>query len=135
MPELPEVETVRLGLVPALEGRILTRVNAKRADLRIPFPENFAARLTGRRVLTLSRRAKYLLVHLDNGDYVVVGGEGTGNRFDGKGKPNPQLAQLFFFEPAQGLDGKKVCFKLNAKTDGGKYFAVFADVSLKAPPE
>jgi len=72
MPELPEVETVRLGLVPALEGRILARINVKRADLRIPFPENFAARLTGRRVLTLSRRAKYLLAHLDNGQTLIV---------------------------------------------------------------
>jgi formamidopyrimidine-DNA glycosylase len=72
MPELPEVETVRLGLVPALEGRILARVNVKRADLRIPVPENFAARLTGRRVLTLSRRAKYLLAHLDNGQTLIV---------------------------------------------------------------
>jgi formamidopyrimidine-DNA glycosylase len=72
MPELPEVETVRLGLVPALEGRIFARVNAKRADLRIAFPENFAGRLTGRRVLTLSRRAKYLLAHLDNGQTLIV---------------------------------------------------------------
>jgi formamidopyrimidine-DNA glycosylase len=72
MPELPEVETVRLGLKPALEGRILTRVNAKRADLRIPFPEGFARCLTGRRVLTLSRRAKYLLAHLDNGQTLIV---------------------------------------------------------------
>jgi formamidopyrimidine-DNA glycosylase len=72
MPELPEVETVRLGLAPALEGRIFARVNAKRADLRILFPENFEARLTGRRVLTLSRRAKYLLAHLDNGQTLIV---------------------------------------------------------------
>ena len=72
MPELPEVETVRLGLVPALEGHIFARVNAKRADLRIAFPENFARRLTGRRVLTLSRRAKYLLAHLDNGQTLIV---------------------------------------------------------------
>ena len=73
MPELPEVETVRLGLVPALEGRILARVNAKRADLRIAFPGKLRkARLTGRRVLKLSRRAKYLLAHLDNGQTLIV---------------------------------------------------------------
>ena len=72
MPELPEVETVRLGLAPALEGRILARVKAKRADLRIAFPENFAARLTGRRVLRLSRRAKYLLADLDNRQTLIV---------------------------------------------------------------
>jgi formamidopyrimidine-DNA glycosylase len=58
--------------VPALEGHIFARVNAKRADLRIPFPEGFANRLTGRRVLELSRRAKYLLAHLDNGQTLIV---------------------------------------------------------------
>src|SRR5258706_9421750 len=72
MPELPEVETVRLGLAPALEGHILARVNAKRADLRIPFPENFAGRVTGRRVLKLARRAKYLLAHLDDGQTLIL---------------------------------------------------------------
>src|SRR5258708_14795665 len=72
MPELPEVETVRLGLMPALKGRIFARVNAKRADLRIALPEDFARRLTGRRVLALSGRAKYLPAHLDNGQTLIV---------------------------------------------------------------
>lgn len=67
MPELPEVETVRRGLAPVLEGRVLKRVGARRADLRFPFPPDFAARLTGRRVTALGRRAKYLLAHLDDG--------------------------------------------------------------------
>jgi len=72
MPELPEVETVRLGLAPALEGRRLTRVDARRADLRVPFPKGFAKRLTGRRVEHLSRRAKYLLAQLDNGETLIM---------------------------------------------------------------
>lgn len=72
MPELPEVETVRLGLAAALEGRKLARVQVKRADLRTPFPENFAARLTGGRVIRLKRRAKYLLVELDGGETLIV---------------------------------------------------------------
>lgn len=72
MPELPEVETVRRGLVPVLEGRVLTRVIARRADLRFPLPNNFAERLTGRRVERLSRRAKYILVHLDRGEVLLV---------------------------------------------------------------
>ena len=67
MPELPEVETVMRGLAPRLEGRILTRVEARRPDLRWPLPADFAARLTGRRVLGLRRRAKYILVDLDDG--------------------------------------------------------------------
>ena len=67
MPELPEVETVRRGLQPALEGRRLAHVETRRADLRFPFPENFAERLTGRTVERLDRRAKYLLAYLDDG--------------------------------------------------------------------
>ncbi len=65
MPELPEVETVRLGLTPAMEGRRILKAAAHRPDLRFPLPENFAARLTGARVERLERRAKYLLAHLD----------------------------------------------------------------------
>ena len=67
MPELPEVETVCRGLRSQLVGRILTRVQQRRPDLRFPFPPNFVARLEGRRVETVSRRAKYILVHLDGG--------------------------------------------------------------------
>ncbi|MFN9780344.1 MAG: bifunctional DNA-formamidopyrimidine glycosylase/DNA-(apurinic or apyrimidinic site) lyase [Alphaproteobacteria bacterium] len=72
MPELPEVETVRRGLAPVLEGRVLARVLARRNDLRFPLPKNFAGRLTGRRVLRLSRRAKYILAHLDNGEVLLI---------------------------------------------------------------
>jgi formamidopyrimidine-DNA glycosylase len=72
MPELPEVETVRRGLAPALVGRRIKRARTKRADLRFPFPKRFAARLSGRRVETLNRRAKYLLAHLDNGTVWVT---------------------------------------------------------------
>lgn len=67
MPELPEVETVRRGLASALVGRRIKRAQTKRADLRFPFPARFAARLKGRRIDALERRAKYLLAHLDNG--------------------------------------------------------------------
>lgn len=67
MPELPEVETVRRGLAPALVGKRIAKAKTKRGDLRFPFPNRFAARLKGRRVDSLERRAKYLLAHLDNG--------------------------------------------------------------------
>ena len=72
MPELPEVETVRRGLEPVLVGQRIARVEQRRPDLRIPFPENFGARLTGRRVNTLTRRAKYLLAHLDDGAVLII---------------------------------------------------------------
>jgi formamidopyrimidine-DNA glycosylase len=65
MPELPEVETVRRGLAPVLEGRRLVKVTARRPDLRKPLPVDLAQRLTGRTVERIDRRAKYLLVRMD----------------------------------------------------------------------
>lgn len=65
MPELPEVETVRQGIAPFLEGERLMSAVANRPDLRWPFPERFAERLKGRQVLGLRRRSKYLLIDLD----------------------------------------------------------------------
>jgi formamidopyrimidine-DNA glycosylase len=72
MPELPEVETVRQGLVPVLEGRKFARVIQRRGDLRFPLPPKFAERLTGRRVEKLTRRAKYILAHLDGGEVLIM---------------------------------------------------------------
>ena len=72
MPELPEVETVRRGLEPVLAGARLARVEARRPDLRFPFPEGFVQRLTGARVLRLERRAKYLLAPLDRDETLVM---------------------------------------------------------------
>jgi len=72
MPELPEVETVRRGLEPALAGRTLVAVEARRKDLRFPFPDKFAERLTGRTITALTRRAKYLLADLDDGNVLIA---------------------------------------------------------------
>jgi formamidopyrimidine-DNA glycosylase len=72
MPELPEVETVRLGLKPVLEGHVITDARIRRRDLRLPFPPHFAERLKGRRVLSLTRRAKYILAALDSGETLVI---------------------------------------------------------------
>jgi formamidopyrimidine-DNA glycosylase len=72
MPELPEVETMRRGLEPVLAGARLRRVEQRRPDLRFPFPERFAERLTGRRIGRLERRAKYILGHLDSGEVLAV---------------------------------------------------------------
>jgi formamidopyrimidine-DNA glycosylase len=72
MPELPEVETVRLGLEPVISGRRFVRVEQRRRDLRFPLPPRFAERLTGRRIERLGRRAKYILVHLDKGEVLAM---------------------------------------------------------------
>jgi formamidopyrimidine-DNA glycosylase len=79
MPELPEVETVCRGLAVALEGRRLTSVSLRRADLRLPFPPRMAERLAGRRVLRVARRAKYMTLFLDN-DLVILGHLGMSGR-------------------------------------------------------
>jgi formamidopyrimidine-DNA glycosylase len=72
MPELPEVETVRRGLETAMLGRRIDKVRLNRGDLRVPFPAGFARRLTGRRVETVGRRAKYLLAGLDGGESLLM---------------------------------------------------------------
>ncbi len=72
MPELPEVETVRCGLEPVLEGRVLAHVDQRRPDLRWPLPDRFGARLTGRRVARLRRRSKWLLMDLDGQETWMV---------------------------------------------------------------
>jgi formamidopyrimidine-DNA glycosylase len=72
MPELPEVETVRLGLEPALMSGRLTRVTARRPDLRFPLPEGFVQRLVGARVEALDRRGKYILARLDSGETLII---------------------------------------------------------------
>ena len=72
MPELPEVETVRRGLAPVLEGARLVRVEQRRADLRFQFPPRFAKRLTGARIERLGRRAKYLVADLDTGESLIM---------------------------------------------------------------
>ena len=72
MPELPEVETVRRGLVPVMEGARFTRVEARRGDLRWPLPKDFVARLEGKTVTGLGRRAKYILADLSSGEVLVM---------------------------------------------------------------
>lgn len=72
MPELPEVETVRRGLIPAMEGARIVRVTAHRGDLRFPLQKDFAARLDGQKVTGLGRRAKYLLADLESGDVLLM---------------------------------------------------------------
>ena len=72
MPELPEVETVRRGLAPVLEGARLTRVDVNRPDLRWPLPDRMADRLTGATVTALRRRSKYILADLDTGETLIV---------------------------------------------------------------
>jgi formamidopyrimidine-DNA glycosylase len=80
MPELPEVETVRRGLAPFMEGRRIKELTLNRADLRFPLPEKFKTRVEGRRVEHLSRRAKYLVINLE-GDLSLIAHLGMSGSF------------------------------------------------------
>src|SRR5690606_5655854 len=72
MPELAEVETVMRGLTPVLSGRVISAVETRRKNLRTPFPADLKQSLEGKKVLRLSRRAKYCLIHLEGGDALVI---------------------------------------------------------------
>ncbi|MBW8816130.1 MAG: bifunctional DNA-formamidopyrimidine glycosylase/DNA-(apurinic or apyrimidinic site) lyase [Caulobacterales bacterium] len=109
MPELPEVETVRGGLAPVLEGQRLARVEARRPDLRFPLPPNFVQLLTGATIQRLERRAKYLMARLDREDTLVMHlgmsgrfeishpqGESRPGNFHYAPDPNPKHAHIVF---------------------------------------
>jgi formamidopyrimidine-DNA glycosylase len=110
MPELPEVETVRLGLAPVLVGNRFARVEQRRGDLRFPLPQHFGQRLKGRTIEALDRRAKYLLARLDDGEVLVMHLGMTGrfsiDRANGKSlelgefadeqKPSPKHEHIVF---------------------------------------
>jgi formamidopyrimidine-DNA glycosylase len=91
MPELPEVETVRRGLQPVMEGVRFTKVEARRGDLRWPLPKDFVARLENQTVEGLGRRAKYLLADLSSGDVLLMhlGMSGSFRVFYGGGEKTP----------------------------------------------
>lgn len=91
MPELPEVETVKRGLSPTMEGAVMRRVELRRPDLRFPLPRDFVARLTGRQIIGLARRAKYLLIDLDDGTTVIchLGMSGSFRIEEGEGSGHP----------------------------------------------
>ncbi len=91
MPELPEVETVRRGLEPAMTGAVIAKASVNRPDLRWPFPENMAGRLTGQKVLGLRRRSKYILMDLASGETLLVH-LGMSGRMTVSGDPLGQFA-------------------------------------------
>jgi len=100
MPELPEVETVRRGLEPAMEGARFTKVEVHRGDLRWPLPKDFAPRLEGNTVTGIGRRAKYLLADLSSGDVLLMhlGMSGSFYVFD-KRNPRPEARATASREP------------------------------------
>lgn len=100
MPELPEVETVRRGLAPVMEGARILAADIRRPDLRWPFPDRMAARLTGARVLRLRRRAKYILADLDRGETLLIHLGMSGRMLVSGKDPHQSTAAFFHSLPA-----------------------------------
>ena len=114
MPELPEVETVRRGLQPALEGARIVSVALARPDLRFPLPPDFVEQVTGKIVRSVARRAKYLLIELDP-DPVIISHLGMTGSFriedlDGANRPG-----LFHHERSKDTRHDHVEFLLEAE--------------------
>ena len=112
MPELPEVETVRRGLEQAMLGRTITNVILRRENLRFPFPEGFVSNVNGRRIESIRRRAKYLLIDLDDGQVILshLGMSGRYTLFDADkvqkfGDPDA-MERNSRFGSATGFDGR-----------------------------
>ena len=104
MPELPEVETVKLALIPALQGRNVSSVFVGRKDLRWPLPENLAERLTGRQFTRLVRRGKYVMMMLDNGEVLLLHLGMSGSIRIHEDKPAPGKHDHFMLEMAPADD-------------------------------
>ncbi|MFZ5717991.1 MAG: bifunctional DNA-formamidopyrimidine glycosylase/DNA-(apurinic or apyrimidinic site) lyase [Pseudomonadota bacterium] len=115
MPELPEVETVRGGLAPVLEGRRLARVEARRPDLRFPLPPNFVQVLTGATVERLERRAKYLLARLDREDTLVMH-LGMSGRFEIARPDGEERPGQFHYAPDPDPKHAHIVFETDAGT-------------------
>ena len=125
MPELPEVETVRRGLQPVMEGARIIRVEQRRADLRFAFPTDFVARLEGRQITSLGRRAKYLIADLDDGT-VLVSHLGMSGSFrieaDGDGSLKPGV-----FHQARSKDGKHDHVVFHVEGPAGRARVIYND--------
>lgn len=124
MPELPEVETVRRGLQPVMEGARIVSVEARRPDLRFPFPEKFTERLTGSTITALGRRAKYLTMHMDGGPTLIchLGMTGSFRIEAGEESATPGI---FHYERSKDAAHDHVVF--NLASPQGSHRVVFND--------
>ena len=111
MPELPEVETIMRGISPFLEGATIKKIKLNRADLRWPFPENFASRIKEAKVLNLKRRSKYILVELSTGETLLIH-----LGMSGKILVSNSKIGNYFYESAQASNHDHVIFTLNDGT-------------------
>lgn len=124
MPELPEVETVIRGLTPVFEGKTLVGAKAFRKDIRFPIPENLEQALVGKKIRSVKRRAKYILIEIEDGPIIILHLGMSGRIFISPTPPHPPLIKHdhIVFETSSGA---RVAFN-DARRFG---FLIFADVS------
>lgn len=125
MPELPEVETVKRGLQTVMEGARIVSVEQRRPDLRFAFPDRFVERLTGRRIVSLARRAKYLTLHLDQ-DPVLICHLGMSGSFRILNDDANHVPGLFHNERSRAEIHDHVVFDLQAD-NGNAHRIIFND--------
>jgi len=118
MPELPEVETVRRGLAPVMEGVRVMRLVQNRSDLRFPFPERFAERVSGARIERLGRRAKFLVAELSTGEALVMH-LGMSGRFTiyaavGRDDEGPETLDVFVHDTGADPRHDHVVFEMES---------------------
>ncbi len=124
MPELPEVETVRRGLGPVMEGATIGKLELRRADLRFPFPADFSQRVEGKRILSMGRRAKYLLADLETGDTIIMH-LGMSGSFRIEIDKTAALPGVFHHDRSRLAAHDHVVFHL--ETNGGKARIIYND--------
>jgi formamidopyrimidine-DNA glycosylase len=124
VPELPEVETVKRGLSPVFEGKTLVEAKAFRKDIRFPIPENLERALVGKKIRSVKRRAKYILIEIEDGPIIILHLGMSGRIFISPSPPHPRLLKHdhIVFETSSGA---RVAFN-DARRFG---FLVFANVS------
>jgi formamidopyrimidine-DNA glycosylase len=125
MPELPEVETVRRGLQPVLEGARIIEVETRRPDLRFPFPEHFAQRLTGRTIMALGRRAKYLTMEMEGG-LVLICHLGMSGSFRIEAADGDEMPGIFHHDRSKNSLHDHVVFHVASAT-GARTRVIFND--------
>lgn len=125
MPELPEVETVRRGLQPAMEGALIEKVEQRRPDLRFPFPAGFEDRLRGRTVDSVGRRAKYLILHLDR-DPVLICHLGMSGSFRIETQDDSTTPGSFHHPRSKAVAHDHVVFHIRQR-DGARSRVIFND--------
>lgn len=124
MPELPEVETVKRGLAPTMEGALIERMVLARPDLRFPFPDGFSGLVEGKRIISLGRRAKYLLIELEDG-LTIISHLGMSGSF--RIEDDGQVDVPGEFHHRRSKDGKHDHVIFHLKSDGSSTRVIYND--------